>query len=141
MKRLRILVADDHKAMRDRVVKHLGNDFDVVSAVGDGYAVLEAESTMQPNVCVLDISMPNLNGIEAACELTRRGSISKIVFLTARQDPDFLEAAFDSGAVGYVVKSRMGVDLIPAINAAIGKRLFISPTCKFPLRNTDDHQG
>ena len=140
MKRLRILVADDHKAMRDRVVQHLENDFEVVSAVGDGYAVLEAESTMQPDVCVLDISMPELSGMEAAAELKRRCSASMIIFLTAHQDPDFLEAALESGAVGFVIKSRMGTDLIPAINAAISKRLFISPTCNFPERNRTNDQ-
>ena len=140
MSRLRILVADDHKAMRAKVVKHLENDFEVVGAVGDGNAVLEAEARMLPDVCVLDISMPKLSGIEAAGELKKRGSVSKIVFLTVHQDPDFLEAALDSGCLGYVIKSRMALDLIPAINAAISGRLFISPICNFPALNRINEQ-
>ena len=140
MSRLRVLIADDHKAMRDKVVKHLENDFEVVGAVGDGNAVLEAEARMLPDVCVLDISMPKLSGIEAAGELTKRGSVSKIVFLTVHQDPDFLEAALETGSLGYVVKSRMALDLIPAINAAISGRLFISPTCSFPESNRTSEQ-
>lgn len=135
MNRFRILVVDDHKPMRDKIVKHLEDDFEVVGAVGDGDDVLEAEARMQPDVCVLDITMPKLGGIEAAFELASRGSVSKIVFLTVHQDPDFLEAALDCGGLGYVLKSRMAVDLIPAINAAIAGRLFISPTCNFPETN------
>ena len=131
MNRVRILVADDHMRMRAKVVQHLENDFEVVGAVADGEAVLEAESRMQPDVCVLDISMPKLSGIEAACELRKRGSSSKIVFLTVHQDPDFLEEALDSGGLAYVVKSRLALDLIPAIHAAISGRLFISPSCNF----------
>ena len=140
MNRLRILIADDHEAMRDKIVKHLENDFEVVGAVEDGKAVLEAEARMLPDVCVLDISMPKLSGIEAAGELKKRGSRCKVVFLTVHQDPDFLEAALDKGALGYVVKNRMALDLMPAINAAVAGRLFISPTCNFPDTTPTDEQ-
>ena len=140
VKRVRILIADDHKAMRDKVVKQLENDFEVVGAVGDGNAVLEAEARMLPEVCVLDISMPKLSGIEAAGELKKRGSRCKVVFVTVHQDPDFLEAALDKGALGYVLKSRMALDLMPAINAAVAGRLFISPTCDFPDTISNDEQ-
>lgn len=141
MSLLRILVADDHKAMRDRIVQHLETEFEVVGSVGDGYAVLEAESRMQPDVCVLDISMPKLSGIEAARELRTRGSTSKIVFFTVHQDPDFLEAALDSGTLGYVRKSRMALDLIPAIYSAINGHLFVSPSCSFPELQENQSNG
>ena len=128
MNRTRILIAEDHKEMRDRVVQQLKNDFEVIGSVGDGGAVLKMVPEMLPDVCVLDISMPILSGIEAAQRLKAGGSTSRIVFLTVHEDPDFLEAALDTGALGYVLKSRMGCDLVPAINAVMAGRLFISPS-------------
>ena len=133
MARTRIVVADDHKEMRDKVVQHLQHQFDVIGSVETGEAVLDADATMHPDLFVLDVSMPVLDGIEACRELQARGSNSKIVFLTVHEDPDFLEAALEVGALAYVVKSRMHSDLIPAIDAAMDSRVFISPV--FPLAN------
>lgn len=130
MTRARILLADDHKEMRDRVVSLLQDEFDVVGTVEDGGALLEAELGMQPDVCVLDISMPVLCGVDAAAQLKARGSKTKIVVLTVYDDPDFLEAALTSGALGYVVKSRMTSDLCLAIHEVLAGRLFISPSPK-----------
>ena len=130
MTRARILLADDHKEMRDRVVTLLQEEFQVVAAVEDGYALLEAELRMQPDVCVVDISMPGICGLDAAAQLNARGSKTKIVVLTVYDDPDFLEAALASGASGYVVKSRITSDLCVAIHEALANRLFISPSPK-----------
>lgn len=130
MTRARILLADDHKEMRDRVVSLLQDEFDVVGAVEDGGVLLQAELELQPDVCVLDISMPGICGIDAAAQLKARGSKTKIVVLTVYDDPDFLEAALTSGALGYVVKSRMASDLCLAIHEALAGRLFISPSPK-----------
>jgi DNA-binding NarL/FixJ family response regulator len=113
-------------------MQQLEPEFEVVGAVGDGDALLEAASRMKPDVCVIDISMPIMSGIEAANEIRASGSIVKIVFLTVHEDPDFLQAALETGALGYVVKSRVVTDLSPAINAALAGRLFISPCCAFP---------
>lgn len=129
--RTRILIADDHKEMRDKIVHQLENEFEVVGSVGDGCVVLEAEPRVKPDLCVLDISMPKLDGIEAANELKARQSSSRIIFLTIHEDPDFLEAALEAGALGYVLKSRMASDLVPAVHAAISGRVFISPSCRF----------
>ena len=126
MTRTRIVVADDHQEMRERVVQHLQDEFDVIGAVKDGNDVLEAEWRMRPDLIVLDISMPEMDGIEVAEQLRQRNSKTKIVFLTVHEDSDFLEAALDAGARGYVVKSRMTSDLIPAIHAAMDGRSFIS---------------
>ena len=134
MTRIRILIADDHKEMRDKIVQQLEEEFEVVGSVTDGCLVLEAEPRMQPDLCVLDISMPGLSGIEAALELKARNSTSRIVFLTVHEDPDFLEAALETGALGYVLKSRMGSDLAPAVRSAMAGRLFISPSCALPDR-------
>ena len=127
MARVRILLADDHKEMRDRVVRMLESEFDVLGAVKDGGALLEAALKMKPDVCVMDISMPVISGIEDAMRLKKSGSTAKMIFLTVHDDPDFVQAALETGALGYVVKSRMASDLSVAIKGAIAGRLFISP--------------
>ena len=128
MTRARILLADDHKEMRDRVIGLLEPEFEVVGAVEDGRALLKADSELQPDVCVVDISMPVLCGIDAAAQLKASGSKAKIVVLTVYDDRDFLQAALKSGALGYVVKSRMASDLSAAIHDALADRIFISST-------------
>lgn len=129
--RARILLADDHKGMRDRVVRLLEPEFEVIGAVEDGSALLEAASQMRPDVCVIDISMPLIGGIEAATQLKDSNSTAKIIFLTVHDDPDFVQAALETGALGYVLKSRMASDLRSALKGVIAGRLFISPSCAF----------
>ncbi len=133
MARARILLADDHKEIRDRAVRLLEPEFEVVGTVADGCELLKASSQMQPDVCVIDISMPRVNGIEAAIKLRASGSEAKVVFLTVNEDPDFVRAALLTGALGYVVKSRMATDLCAAVNGAILGHLFISPSCTFNI--------
>jgi DNA-binding NarL/FixJ family response regulator len=99
--------------------------------LADGDALLKASAQMMPDVCVIDISMPHVNGIEAAIKLRESGSEAKIVFLTVNEDSDFVRAALRTGALGYVVKSRMASDLCAAIHGAISGHLFISPSCIF----------
>jgi DNA-binding NarL/FixJ family response regulator len=125
---IRLLVAEDHVAMRDAVVGTLEDEYSVVGAVGDGQEMLDAESACEPDVIILDISMPTLNGIEAANQLRQRGSKAKIIFLTVHDEPEFLQAALGAGASGYVVKSRMASDLRPAVREAMAGRRFVSPT-------------
>ena len=129
MARVRILLADDHKEIRDRAVRLLEPEFEVVGTVADGNALLRASAQMKPDVCVIDISMPQLNGIEAAIRLRENGSKARIVFLTVNEDSDFVRAALSAGALGYVVKSRMANDLCAAVNGAISGQLFVSPSC------------
>jgi DNA-binding NarL/FixJ family response regulator len=131
--RARILLADDHKEIRDRAVRLLEPEFEVVGTVADGHALLRASAQMKPDVCVVDISMPQLNGIEAAIKLRESGSAAIIVFLTVNEDSDFVSAALRTGALGYVVKSRMASDLCAAINGAISGHLFVSPSCIFSV--------
>ena len=137
MARARILLADDHKEIRDRAVRLLEPEFEVVGAVADGNALVEASEQLKPDVCVIDIAMPYLNGIEAAIKMRENGSESRIVFLTVNEDSDFVRAALRTGALGYVVKSRMATDLCSAINGAISGNLFVSPSCIF---NADPDQ-
>ena len=131
MARARILLADDHKEIRDRAVRLLEPEFEVVGTVADGGALLKAFAQMKPDVCVIDISMPVLNGIEAAIRLRENGRKTKIVFLTVNEDEDFVRAALKAGALGYVVKSRMASDLSTAVKGAMKGTLFVSPTCIF----------
>jgi two-component system response regulator DesR len=129
--RARILLADDHKEIRDRAVRLLEPEFEVVGAVADGNALVQASAQLKPDVCIIDISMPYLNGIEAAIKLRESGSKARIVFLTVNEDADFVRAALRTGALGYVVKSRMASDLCSAIKGAISGHLFVSPSCIF----------
>jgi DNA-binding NarL/FixJ family response regulator len=122
-----VLLADDHPVFLDKVASLLACKYEIVGRVGDGQALLEAAKRLQPDVLVIDISMPVLNGIEAARELTRSRSISKVVFLTVHDESDFVQAAFAAGATAYVIKSHMASDLIRAIQAALADHLFLSP--------------
>jgi DNA-binding NarL/FixJ family response regulator len=124
--RARILLADDYKEMRDRAARLLESEYEVVGVVSDGRALLEAALKMQPDVCVIDISMPLVSGIEAATRLRESGSNAKIIFLTVHEDPDFVQAALETGAVGYVLKSRMASDLRAAVKEALAGQLFVS---------------
>ena len=122
----RILLADDHKEIRDKVRRYLEADFNVLDAVGDGRALLDAAARLNPDVCLLDISMPELNGIEAAIQLKENGSKAKVIFLTVHEDMDFAQAALKTGASGYVIKRRMASDLRRAVKEALAGRIFIS---------------
>jgi Response regulator containing a CheY-like receiver domain and an HTH DNA-binding domain len=126
VKRVRILVAEDHELMRDTVVRLLKQDFDVVDAVANGKALLEAAVRLNPDVCVLDISMPLLNGIDAAMHLKHSHSSAQVILLTIHNDSDSVSAAFRSGAKGYVFKTRMAADLVVAVREVLAGRKFLS---------------
>jgi DNA-binding NarL/FixJ family response regulator len=113
--RIRVLLADDHEAMLDRVARLLAAEFNVVGTATDGQQALDAAMELEPDVLVLDISMPVMNGIETARRLKEAGSETRIVFLTVHDDPDFVREALEAGALGYVIKHRIASDLIAAI--------------------------
>lgn len=122
------MLADDNKQILENVRELLSaEDCDIAGAVCDGQAVLDAAVKLHPDVVVLDISMPILNGIEAAKRLRQTNPDAKIVFLTVDNDPDICRAALETGALGYVWKPRMASDLVPAIKQAAGGRCFVSP--------------
>ena len=128
MNRPRVLVADDHSIMLDRVVSLLRPNFEVVGTACNGRDLVAKADRLRPDVIVLDIEMPVLNGIEAAHELGEVGSAARLVFLTVHPQSEFVNACFAEGGLGYVTKSRMGMDLIPAINEALSGHYFISPS-------------
>jgi DNA-binding NarL/FixJ family response regulator len=123
-----VLVADDHSRVLAGVLSLLMPHFDVIGAVNNGNALVEEAHRLEPDVIVLDITMPILNGIEAAHALLENGTSAKLVFLTVYEDSSFVQACFEEGAMAYVAKSRMATDLIPAINEALSGHRFISPT-------------
>ncbi len=130
MDRIRVLLADDHEAMLDRVADLLAGECDVIGTAIDGRQALDAAQNLKPDVLVLDISMPVMNGIETARRLKEVGVNSRIVFLTVHDDPDFAGEALEAGALGYVIKPRIVSDLLVAIKEAHAGRSFVSPHCR-----------
>ena len=101
-------------------------EFEVIGKVRDGEALFEEAMRLKPDVIVSDISMPVLNGIEAAERLKESGCNSRIVFLTVHSDPDFVRRCLSAGAFGYVAKSRIANDLALAIREALAGNIFVS---------------
>jgi len=126
-RRPRIIVADDHRAMLDTLVRLLSAEFEVVAAVGDGEAAVAEVAQHQPDVVVLDIAMPRVDGIAAAAQLKERGSSTKVVFVTNLHHREFVERALALGDVGFVVKDRLVADLLPAIRGVLSGGTFVSP--------------
>jgi DNA-binding NarL/FixJ family response regulator len=126
--RPRVVVADDHRAMLDTLVGLLSSEFDVVSAVTDGLAVVTAAAQLAPDLLVLDIAMPRLNGIAAAVRVKEGGSTAKVVFVTNLHDREFVRESLALGDVGFVVKDRLIADLLPAIHHVLAGHSFVSPT-------------
>jgi len=124
----RLLLADDHAAMLAQVVKRLTGTFEIVGSVTNGLDLLQAAARLNPEVVVLDITMPGMDGIEVARQLKRAGCRAKLVFLTVHNDPDYVHAAFQAGGTAYVVKSRLASDLVTAIRETLAGRSFVSPT-------------
>jgi DNA-binding NarL/FixJ family response regulator len=127
-RRPRIIVADDHRAMLDTLVRLLSAEFEVVAAVGDGEAAVAEAAQHQPDVVVLDIAMPRVDGIAAAARLKERGSAAKVVFVTNLHHREFVQRALALGDVGFVVKDRLVADLLPAIRGVLSGGTFVSPS-------------
>jgi DNA-binding NarL/FixJ family response regulator len=126
MNKVRILLADDHPQFLEMVERLLGPTFEIVGMVGDGHALFEAGLNLKPDVIVTDISMPVMNGIEAVDELRKANCTSKVIFLTVHSDPDFVRECLAIGALGYIFKPRVAIDLVAAIREALVGHLFIS---------------
>jgi DNA-binding NarL/FixJ family response regulator len=127
-RRPRVLVADDHEAMLDTLVRMLSREFDIVAAVTDGLSVVARAAELEPDLLVLDIAMPGLNGIAAAARLKEQGSTAKVVFVTNMRDREFVEESLALGDIGFVVKDRLVADLLPAIRRVLAGESFVSPS-------------
>jgi DNA-binding NarL/FixJ family response regulator len=126
--RRRILLADDHSPLLEAAIDLLRPHFDIVGTVMDGATLVSEALRLNPDVIIVDITMPVLNGIEAVQKLVRSGSTAKIVFLTIHSSQEFVKACSEAGAKGFVSKSKMKAHLIPAIYAVLDDKPYISST-------------
>jgi DNA-binding NarL/FixJ family response regulator len=122
----RVLLVDDSDVMLERATATLSRECQVVGAVKDGPAALEAVRALRPDVVVLDISMPGMSGLEVAGRLRRAGSTVPIVFLTIHDDEQLVLATQAVGGIGYVVKTSLPSDLVVAVNEACAGRRYVS---------------
>jgi DNA-binding NarL/FixJ family response regulator len=139
MKRPRVLLADDHALVIEGLRHLLEGEVDLVGTVEDGRALLAAATQLKPDVILLDISMPGLNGIDAARQLTQLVPESKLVFVTMHGDPTYVGEAFRAGAVGYLVKRCAARELVQAIRTVLAGRPYITPlvAADAPAMGTD----
>lgn len=136
MKRARVLLADDHRMFAEGLESLLGQHFELVGIVADGRALIARARELEPDVLVVDVNMPLLNGIDAVMQLKKGGLSAKIVFLTAHQEMAYAARAFELGASGYVLKHSAASELIAAIHAALEGNKYISPLIARELMHT-----
>jgi DNA-binding NarL/FixJ family response regulator len=122
-----VLLADDHRLLREAFVKLLESDCDVLGAVTDGRALLEAAAKLRPDVVVVDIAMPLLNGLDAARQLKRSMPSVKVIFLTVSEDPDLAAEAFRAGASAFLLKNSAASELLQAITDVMQGRSYVTP--------------
>jgi len=124
--RPRVLLGDDHVMFMDGLRSILRTHCEIVGTAEDGEKVIAAAQQLHPDVIILDISMPVLNGIKAARRLQTLGTSSKIVFCTMQTDPAFVTEAFRAGAQGYVLKNAATSEIVVALNEVLQGRTYIS---------------
>src|SRR5512137_461586 len=127
MKKPRVLVADDHKIVLEGLRGILEPEFEIVGAVEDGRTLVAESKRLSPDVVVADISMPGLNGLDAARQIKKIDGRIKIVFLTMHSDVSYAAGAFDAGASGFVLKHSAPQELITAIREAMQGRTYVTP--------------
>jgi DNA-binding NarL/FixJ family response regulator len=127
MTRPRVLLADDHRLLREAFAQLLQPRCEVVGAVADGRALLEVAPALRPDIVVLDIAMPLLNGLDAARQLRRLMPGVKVIFLTVSEDPDLAAEAFRCGASGYLLKNSAASELLQAIQEVFLGRSYVTP--------------
>ena len=127
MKRARIILADDHNLLVDTFKAFLQPHFEVVATFADGYQLVQNAPALDPDVIVLDVGMPIMNGLIAGQRLKQLLPRVKLIYLTMNQDPDVAAEAFRLGASGYLVKTSAASELVHAINEALLARSYITP--------------
>ena len=127
MTRTRILIADDHKMVAQGLQGLLEDEFDLVGTVGNGQALVEAAHQLAPDVILVDISMPVMNGFDAVRQLKEQDASAKVIFLTMHADDRLLAEAFRCGGLGYVLKQSAGEELIMAIRQVLAGQKYVTP--------------
>lgn len=138
MKRPRLLLADDHQLLVDGLRKLLEPEFEIVDTITDGRAAVAAYARLRPDLLLLDIGLPLLNGIEAARQVKRADPAARILFVTMQTDRIYVEEALRSGASGYVLKQGAGGELVEAIRTVLSGRTYFSPTIASKMGTTTE---
>jgi DNA-binding NarL/FixJ family response regulator len=125
--RPRLLMADDHTLVVEGIRKLLESEFDLVGAVEDGHALLRAAEQLRPDVILMDISMPLLNGLDACRQVVKLAPKIRVIFLTMHADVVYVEEALRAGGVGYLLKRSAASELTGAINAVMRGRKYVTP--------------
>ena len=141
MKKPRVLLADDHKIVLEGLKSLLEGEFDLVGSVEDGRALVDQAAALHPDVIVVDISMPQLNGIEATRQIKKTDKNIKVVFLTMHPDATYAASAFEAGASGFVLKHSAPSELITAIHEAMKGRTYVTPLIAGDLIRTYQEGG
>jgi DNA-binding NarL/FixJ family response regulator len=123
----RIFLADDHVLVLEGLSRLLAEEFEIAGTARDGLSLLTEAERIRPDVIVLDVGMPGLNGIEAARRLAKLVPEAKIVFVTQQLDPAYLHSAFAAGAMGYVAKQSASAELVNAIRQSLQGRYYVTP--------------
>jgi DNA-binding NarL/FixJ family response regulator len=139
MSRPRVLLADDHRLLREAFAALLRPGCEVVGTAADGRELLAAADALKPDVVVLDIAMPRLNGLDAGRQLKRRTPAVKLIFLTVSEDPDLAAEAFRAGASGYLLKSSAAAELIQAVAEVSRGQVYVTPLAAQATANSAPH--
>jgi DNA-binding NarL/FixJ family response regulator len=127
MDRPRVLLADDHRMLREAFAQLLEPSCEIVGAVGDGRTLLTAAEELKPDIVVVDIGMPLLNGLDATRQLKRTMPDLKIIILTINEDPDVAAEAFRAGAASYLLKNSAASELLLAVDEAMRGQSYVTP--------------
>ena len=127
MKKTRLLIADDHTLVLEGLKRILEEEFDLAGTAENGRDLLRLAEELRPDVVLVDISMPQLNGIDAARQLLKILPQSKIIFVTMHADPDYVAEAFRAGASGYVLKRSAASELVTAVQEVMKGRYYVTP--------------
>ena len=125
---VRVLLVEDFVPFRQFLSSTLGKrpEFQVICEVSDGLEAVRRAEELKPDLILLDIGLPGLNGIEAARQIRRLAPESKIIFVSQESSPDLVQEALSSGGLGYVLKTKAATDMLPAVEAALEGRQFVS---------------
>jgi DNA-binding NarL/FixJ family response regulator len=125
--RPRVLLADDHALVLEGLAKLVSEECHLVGKVEDGRALIQAAQKLEPDVIVLDVSMPKLNGLDAGRQLKKRLPSTKLIYLTMHADPFYAKEAFEIGASGFLLKRSAGSELLQAIHAVMKGQFYVTP--------------